>query len=463
MEASSQESLFTASSPERKHRKVTLDQKKAAVDFWRSAKSGKRSLSAVMNRYRYVKSVDDLKNFERSVHRGQSYREKATIISCHVFEKFLDARRKMLPVHDNDLRRWAIEKGCEVKACSFRASDTWIFRFKKDYGITSRKITKFVNARSVMNQVDIENAAMCFVHDCREEFEVGGFARNEIFNSDQSGFQKELHAGRSLDVVGSKRVLCKVQSVSATTHSYTIQPTLSADGELLSPLFVVVQEQSGHFGPKVLQEVLTYTPENIYVRASKSGKVSNELIRQWYREVYLPAVPKKNMLLLDSLNTHKNINQSFSSETNSGTRVAIIPEGATGLIQPLDVFFFRSWKAFVCMFSDKVMLFDLDVQLFRRENIIKLQSLVHLQFSAPMFKNFRKYSWIRAGYFDDAVVPFKTPVQFCFDLADYKKCSIESCSHFPFIVCAWCENELCFDHFFTSPHPCGRTANYSKL
>jgi len=43
-----------------------------------------------------------------------------------------------------------------------------------------------------------------------------------IYNSDQNGFQLELHAGRSLAIEDTKKVECTVQSVSATTHSYTI-------------------------------------------------------------------------------------------------------------------------------------------------------------------------------------------------------------------------------------------------
>jgi len=43
-----------------------------------------------------------------------------------------------------------------------------------------------------------------------------------INNSDQSEFQLELHADRSLAIEGTRKIECTVQSVLATTHSYTI-------------------------------------------------------------------------------------------------------------------------------------------------------------------------------------------------------------------------------------------------
>ncbi len=42
-------------------------------------------------------------------------------------------------------------------------------------------------------------------------------------------------------------------------------------------------------------------------------------------------------------------------------------------------------------FSDRVVLDGLDVDLYQRNNIIKLQSLMH-QLSSPRFENIFKYS-----------------------------------------------------------------------
>jgi len=69
---------------------------------------------------------------------------------------------------------------------------------------------------------------------------------------------------------GTKKVVARVQSKNALTHSYTIQPIISAEGRLLSPLYVVLQEANGQFGPNVQRTMLK--PINLFVEASKSGK-----------------------------------------------------------------------------------------------------------------------------------------------------------------------------------------------
>jgi len=57
----------------------------------------------------------------------------------------------------------------------------------------------------------------------------------------------------------------------ATTRSNTIQLTISDDGRLLSPLFIVLKEPTGSFGLRVKE---MFRENNIFVMASKSGKLT---------------------------------------------------------------------------------------------------------------------------------------------------------------------------------------------
>jgi hypothetical protein len=138
-----------------------------------------------------------------------------------------------------------------------------IWKFKNANKIVSRKITKIVTESYSKERSNINKTAELFVRSCGNYFE--DYLTSQIFNPDQSGFNYEIH-GRTLDFVGVKSVEGVVQSISSTTHSYTIQPTISVDGDLLSPLFVVLQEPNGKFGPRVKENL--FQAPNIYVTAS---------------------------------------------------------------------------------------------------------------------------------------------------------------------------------------------------
>ncbi|KYN38130.1 hypothetical protein ALC56_07530 [Trachymyrmex septentrionalis] len=50
-----------------------------------------------------------------------------------------------------------------------------------------------------------------------------------------------------------------------------------------------------------------------------------------------------------------------------------------------------------------------------RNNIIKLQSLIHNQLSSPRYHNLIKYSWFKSDYINQRPEKFENPVEFSFD------------------------------------------------
>lgn len=187
-----------------------------------------------------------------------------------------------------------------------------------------------------------------------------------IFNTDQCGINYELVSGRTLDISGTKQVIRSVGSTAGTTHSYTIQPTISADGHLLSPMIVCLQEPSGSFGENVARGL--HKAPNLYVVASKSGKMTKELILEWFRNVYFPIAPLSSILFVDSWTGFNDRNAiEKQNKTDKEFRLLQIPPKTTGLIQPLDVGFFRTWKQFIRNINDHILLEedDIDIQVGR--------------------------------------------------------------------------------------------------
>ena len=133
---------------------------------------------------------------------------------------------------------------------------------------------KFINLslkKTLENAEELRQKAHDFVFNVKQD--IQNFGLENTYNADQSGFEHEIHSGRTLAVEGDKQVECVVQSVSSTTHSYTIYPLVSAKGKLLSPLFLVLKEPTGKFGPIVEQNL--FKPNNVHIVASKSGKMTS--------------------------------------------------------------------------------------------------------------------------------------------------------------------------------------------
>jgi len=123
------------------------------------------------------------------------------------------------------------------------------------------------------------------------------------------------------------------------THSYTIQPLISAKSVLFSPLLIVLQEKDGNFGPIVKKSL--FEPENVHVLASKSGKLTSNLVRKWFEEDFLPVSNKKTVLLLDSWSGQNEKIFQTVLKSSRFLKIETIPAGTTGMIQSLDVLFFR--------------------------------------------------------------------------------------------------------------------------
>ena len=73
--------------------------------------------------------------------------EKLRFITKETYQQFKEARDNNKIVHDNDIRKWSLKIARQVSYDTFRASVSWVQKFKKKFKIVSRKITKFVTRK----------------------------------------------------------------------------------------------------------------------------------------------------------------------------------------------------------------------------------------------------------------------------------------------------------------------------
>lgn len=433
---------------------IDYDYKKKAVDYWLSGKNGKLSFQSVRHKFKRVTKIQTLYRWKEQIEQGGSRLDKLLLISKYVLDQFKNASDSSVSIHDFDLKKWALQAREKVGLSGelFTASSSWIYSFKIKHAIVSRKINKFVTKKQISTRDKTLLESQEFVSKIKSELlEVG--AKN-IYNTDQSGFNLETHAGRTLSFKGESKIECLAQSLNSLTHSYTIQPFISADGDLKSPLLIVMQETDGKFGPNV--EKTLYRADNIVAFATKSGKLTSELAVKWFSDVFLPNVGNESILCLDSWSGQTEKHFEKIDKGTKKVKVFTIPAGTTGYIQPLDVYTFRPWKNFLRQFSDLIILYNYDVNLHLRNNVLKIQSLIHNQFSSPRFKNLFKYAWWKSGYISEKPEKCQTPAEFCLRGCE-AYCQI--CNDMAIMQCAWCKKSLCIQHFFAvkeqnSPHYC---------
>lgn len=283
------------------------------------------------------------------------------------------------------------------------------------------------------------------------------YGENNVYNTDQSAFKIEEYFGRSLEEKGTEQIEVSYQQSSSATHSYTIQPIFSASGRSISPLLVVLPEKSGQFGVRVKERMFKHPV--LYVKASRSGLVDKSIIKDWYQHIFFPKCGKKCLLLYDALTTYKD--QEYYDQVkpkNVQLRTEVIPPGTTGETQLCDVGIFRIYKNFHRRLSNDVRHYCNDVNVYARDNILRLIASTHIQMSAPIFKDFIRNSFVKCGYIEKKGGDrFEDPKKYCFAKEIRKsKCSEKDCEAMARIRCAWCTHLFCLNHlaFMEKIHFC---------
>ena len=71
------------------------------------------------------------------VEQGGTKIEKIDSLNDYVYNNFEQARNLLYPVHEINLKRWAIRKARTMSLHDFVASDHWASKFKNNYSICS--------------------------------------------------------------------------------------------------------------------------------------------------------------------------------------------------------------------------------------------------------------------------------------------------------------------------------------
>lgn len=268
-----------------KRKRTSLDTMKIIVDLADKGKSEK----TIKGKYPWFQRKD-LPTFRKCVRFGGSNADKMDRINAAVLSEVQKARANKEVVHDYMIRQWGQRMAREVEAESFfRASNTWVDRFKKQNRVVARTIT----GDTGRHEPTIQLAKALKLDQFRQQYSQleWYFPRHLIWNYDQTGFNYEITNKRTLSFKGERDTIVGVNQRSKTTHSYTSQPMITREGRTMGKLLLCLREQSGDFPETKFDEIkaLERRYRNIHVVASKSGKMSKKLMEVWVKEVLIPA------------------------------------------------------------------------------------------------------------------------------------------------------------------------------
>jgi hypothetical protein len=170
---------------------------------------------------------------------------------------------------------------------------------------------------------------------------------------------------------------------------------------------------------------------------------------EWLTSIFSPNINNRSLLIVDSWSTYQDkefIRQNLFVPEDAEVIIEQIPPHNTCRHQPLDVAFFRYYKSYIRRLYERICVETIgEFPIHQRDNVLKIQSIAHNQFSAPKFVNLIKYSWFKAGYIDERF-NYITPLEYCFSNMS-ETCHL--CEKFPFTKCAWCDHSFCLNHFFS--------------
>jgi len=254
--------------------------------------------------------------------RGTKY-DKLSEIQNKCKKIFEDALNKhTMTVHDIRLKQWALQTAYKLQLTNFKASDSWVNDCKQKHNIVSRKITTVTTEKKMASLPDSMVAAEGFVDETANILRHVGAEKGDM--ADQSGFEIETTHGRQHSYRGVKKEISLVEGTQNTTYRYTIMPTVSADGQLKSPLFIVsvMRDATGQFCPKVKEQL--FSADNSFVTATKSGKMGSVEVQQWSEKVSTVTDEEdvEKVLIVDSSSGH---NKLKDHAEHSSVGVCVIP------------------------------------------------------------------------------------------------------------------------------------------
>ncbi|CAF1418684.1 unnamed protein product [Adineta ricciae] len=130
-----------------------------------------------------------------------------------------------------------------------------------------------VTKREIVNEAEIKKSADQFVSEAKPLLPY--YNEDFVLNTDQAGLEGEFPSTRTLSYQREKTTLVTVRSVNATTHSYTVHPTITMSGKIFGPVYICLKEVNDQMSDNIKANLPQL--KNVVVTCSASGKLTISL------------------------------------------------------------------------------------------------------------------------------------------------------------------------------------------
>ncbi|KAF4804536.1 pogo transposable element with KRAB domain-like protein [Turdus rufiventris] len=225
----------------------------------------------------------------------------------------------------------AKELANKMDISDFKGGPSWCFRFMKRRQLSIRTWTTV----SQQCPADYEEKLANFRSYCKSKISEKNIQPDHIINMDEVPLTFDMLLNQTV----KRTSTVSSHTTGNESTSFTVVLGVLSNGQKLPPMVI--------FERKTLPKE-TF-PAGIFVEVNPKGRMDEKIMKNWLSKVYgrrpdgffreSPA-----LLVYDSMGAHKTQSvKALVKKTNS--ELAVIPDGLTKEVQPLDINVIRSFKA----------------------------------------------------------------------------------------------------------------------
>lgn len=253
---------------------------------------------------------------------GSTYRNKKPqhddVENC-VLRWFQETRKNNIPVSGPILQQKAKDFADVLKHDEFRASNGWLYNFKKRYGISGRVISG--ESASVREDVCAE-----WIGNLPDLLQ--NYTPDEVYNADETGLFYRCLPNKTLDFKNTK-----VYGGKDSKERLTVLFTTNMTGTVKRAPLVIGKSAKPRCFKNVKSLPTDYT-------SNKKAWMTGDIFKQWLLkwDMELCRCNSKALLFIDNCTAHNAI------PVMSSLKVQFLPPNTTSKLQPMDLGIIKNFK-----------------------------------------------------------------------------------------------------------------------